>query len=257
MNNVVTIKNNKSMQELSRSKKIYRTLLVVFLTAAFLTLSYFILVWTGLWEKLNSVDKIRRLILGLGFWGRVTFVFLQFLQVTFLPIPSPVLIIAGSLIYGAFQAALLSLAGILLGSAFAFFLGRVFGTKLVSFMVGKTTQKKWSRLLGDCKYSFVIMMLLPCFPDDILCLVAGITDMSWTFFMVTQFIARPIGVFSVSYLSNGEIIPYSGWGLAVWAVIIIASLTAIYLAGKYNKEIEDFIKKLFKKDKAKADKTQK
>ncbi len=81
--------------------------------------------------------------------------------------------------------------------------------------------------------------------------------MSWTFFMVTQFIARPIGVFSVSYLSNGEIIPYSGWGLAVWAVIIIASLTAIYLAGKYNKEIEDFIKKLFKKDKAKADKTQK
>lgn len=249
MNNVCIIKNTTSMEELSRSKKIYRTLLVLFLTAAILTLSYFILVWTGLWDKLNSVDKIRRLILGLGFWGRVTFVLLQFLQVTFLPLPSPILIIAGSLIFGAFQSALLSLAGILLGSAFAFFLGRFFGTKLVSFMVGKKTQQKWSRLLGECRYSFVIMMLLPCFPDDVLCLVAGITDMSWTFFMVTQFVARPIGVFSVSYLSNGEVIPYSGWGLVVWAVIIVASLTAIFLASKYNKQIENFIKKLFKKDK--------
>ena len=234
--------------ELSRKKKILRTLLVIAMIALFLTLSYFILVWTGLWEKFNSVDKLKNLILGLGIWGRITFVFLQFLQVTILPLPSPIIIIAGSLIYGPFQAGLLSLAGILLGSAFAFFLGKVFGVKIVRFMVGKEAQEKWSKTLGDCKYSFVIMMLLPCFPDDILCLVAGLTDMSWTFFMVTQLIARPIGIFSVSYLSNGEIIPYHGWGLAVWAVIIIASLTLIYLAGKYNKEIEKFINKLFKKE---------
>ena len=234
--------------ELSRKKKILRTLFVIAMIALFLTLTYFILVWTGLWEKFNSVEKLKNLILGLGIWGRIAFVFFQFLQVTILPLPSPIMIIAGSMIYGPFQAGLLSLAGILLGSAFAFFLGKVFGVKIVRFMVGKEAQEKWSKTLGDCKYSFVIMMLLPCFPDDILCLVAGLTDMSWTFFMVTQLIARPIGIFSVSYLSSGEIIPYHGWGLAVWAVIIIISLTLIYLAGKYNKEIEKFINKLFKKE---------
>ena len=234
--------------ELSRKKKILRTLFVIAMIALFLTLTYFILVWTGLWEKFNSVEKLKNLILGLGIWGRIAFVFFQFLQVTILPLPSPIMIIAGSMIYGPFQAGLLSLAGILLGSAFAFFLGKVFGVKIVRFMVGKEAQEKWSKTLGDCKYSFVIMMLLPCFPDDILCLVAGLTDMSWTFFMVTQLIARPIGIFSVSYLSSGEIIPYHGWGLAVWAVIIIISLMLIYLAGKYNKEIEKFINKLFKKE---------
>ena len=237
-------------QSLSKKKKILRTTLVIFAIAVFLLLSYYILVWTGLWEKLNSVDKLRRFILSLGLWGRIAFVFFQFLQVTFIPLPSPILIIAGSLIYGPFQSGLLSLAGILLGSALAFFLGRVFGKKLVSFMVGEESQKKWSKSLSSCKYSFVIMMLLPCFPDDILCLVAGLTDMSWTFFMTTQFIARPIGIFSVSYLSNGELIPYSGWGLVVWAIIIILSFTLIYLAGKYNKEIEKFINKLFKKEKS-------
>lgn len=235
--------------QVSNKKKILRGLLVLFIIALFLTLTYFILVWTGLWEKFNSVEKLKRFILALGIWGRIVFVLFQFLQVTILPLPSPILIIAGSLIYGPFQSAILSLAGILLGSAFAFFLGKVFGSKIVSFIIGKESQKKWSKTLGSCKYSFVIMMLLPCFPDDILCLVAGLTDMSWTFFMVTQFIARPIGIFSVSYLSSGEIIPYSGWGFVVWAVIIIASFVLIYLAGRYNKQIENFINKLFKKDK--------
>ena len=235
--------------QVSNKKKILRGLLVLFIIALFLTLAYFILVWTGLWEKFNSVEKLKRFILALGIWGRIVFVLFQFLQVTILPLPSPILIIAGSLIYGPFQSAILSLAGILLGSAFAFFLGKVFGSKIVSFIIGKESQKKWSKTLGSCKYSFVIMMLLPCFPDDILCLVAGLTDMSWTFFMVTQFIARPRGIFSVSYLSSGEIIPYSGWGLVVWAVIIIASFVLIYLAGRYNKQIENFINKLFKKDK--------
>lgn len=237
------------MQKLTTKKKIIRTVIVLLAITLFLLLIYLILVWTGLWEKLNSVEKLKNLILSLGIWGRITFVAIQFLQVTFIPVPSPMLILAGSLIYGPLQAGLLSLAGILLGSGFAFFLGRTFGKKLVTFMVGEESQKKWTKLLGECKYSFVIMMLLPCFPDDILCLVAGLTDMSWTFFMVTQFISRPIGIFSVSYLTSGEIIPYSGWGLAVWAVIIIASLTLIYLSIKYNRKIENFIKNLFKKNK--------
>ena len=111
--------------QLSNTKKILRISLVVLIVVAIITLAYFILVWTGLWEKLNSVDKFRKLILSLGFWGRFAFVFFQFLQVTFLPIPSPILIIAGSIIYRPFQATILSLAGILLGSAFAFFLGKV------------------------------------------------------------------------------------------------------------------------------------
>ena len=89
------------------------------------------------------------------------------------------------------------------------------------------------------------MMLLPCFPDDILCLVAGLTDMSWTFFMVTQFITRPIGIFSVSIFSSGNLIPYHGWGLIVWAVIFILAFLLIYLSNKYSQNIESFLKRIF------------
>ena len=230
-------------------KKLQRIAIVALFIMLFILSVYFVLNFCGLWEKLNSVSKFKSFILSLGFYGRSAFILFQFLQVTFIPIPSPILIIAGSIIYGPFQAGLLSLAGILLGSAFAFFLGKIFGQKIVRFMVGKEAQKKWTKFLNNCKFSFVLMMLLPCFPDDILCLVAGLTDMSWTFFMVTQFITRPIGIFSVSIFSSGNLIPYHGWGLIVWAVIFILAFLLIYLSNKYSQNIESFLKRIFSRAK--------
>lgn len=226
-------------------KKLQRIAIVALFIMLFILFVILLLKVCGLWEKLNSVAKFKNFILSLGFYGRSAFVFFQFLQVTFIPIPSPILIIAGSIIYGPLQAGLLSLSGILLGSALAFFLGKVFGQKIVKFMVGGDAQKKWTKFLNNCKFSFVLMMLLPCFPDDILCLVAGLTDMSWTFFMVTQFITRPIGIFSVSVFSSGNLIPYQGWGLIVWAVIFIFAFFLIYLSNKYSQNIEGFLKSIF------------
>lgn len=234
-------------KNMSNRKKFWHTILVVVILAAFLTLGYFILVWTDLWEKLNSVDKLRIFILDLGFWGRMVYVGLQFLQVTIIPIPSTILTIAGSIIYGPLQGGLLSLSGILLGSLLAFWLGRTFGAALVSFMVGKESCDKWVKYLSRAKYAFFFMMLLPMFPDDILCLVAGVTNMSWAFFVATNFITRPIGIFLTSYLGSGEIIPYRGWGLVVWAVILLAVGVLMWLVTKYQENIEKMLLKLTKK----------
>ncbi len=234
---------------MSFAKKLFRTLLVISCVILFLLIVYLVLVRTGMWEKLNSVEKMRLFILDLGFWGRITFVFLQFLQVTFIPIPSTILTIAGSIIYGPLQGGLLSLSGILLGSVLAFFMGKVFGKKLVSFMVGKETCEKWVKFLSKARYTFFFMMLLPMFPDDILCLVAGLTNMSWAFFVITNLITRPIGIFITSYIGSGEIIPYYGWGLIVWAIILIGVAILMWLVTKYDSNIEKFFLKIFHKNK--------
>ena len=235
------------MGNFSTKKKIFRTTLIVFIIGAILVLGYFALRWTGLWENVNSVDKIKNFILSFGFYGRLAFVVLQFLQVSIIPIPSAILTIAGAIIYGPFEATLLSLAGILLGSFVAFLIGRTFGKRIVNFMVGKETCDKWRKGLGKAKYSFLVMMLLPFFPDDVLCLVAGMTDMSWDFFAVCQFIARPINIVVTCYVGSGEIIPYHGWGLVVWGIIIVAVGIILLLTTKYKEKIENFILKLTKK----------
>ena len=239
----------KTDKPMSKKRKIIHTSIVVFVITAILVLSYFIFKWTGIWEYINSVDKIRGLILSLGFWGRLAFVFLQFLQVTFLPIPSAVSTLAGVLVFGPLQASLLSLSGIMLGSVLAFWLGRRFGRKLVSFMVGEETCHKWTNLLTNAKYSVVVMMLLPIFPDDILCLVAGLTDMSWLFFVVTNLISRPLAIFLTCYLGSGSIIPFHGWGLAVWAFFLVAVAVVLYLSFRYRQAIEDFVKLKFQNKK--------
>ncbi len=230
-------------------KKFFRLFITLAVISLFLLLIYFVLLWTGLWEKLNSVEKLKNFILDLGFYGRLTFVTLQFLQVTFVPIPSTILTIAGSIVYGPLQGGLLSFSGILLGSLFAFLLGRQFGRRLVTFIVGKESCEKWVRFLSRAKYTFFIMMLLPIFPDDALCLVAGVTDMSWAFFVLTNLITRPIGIFLTSYLGSGEIIPYSGWGLAVWGIIFVAVVILMWLVTKYQKNIENYLLKTFKRRK--------
>lgn len=242
-------KKVKEKKELSLKAKILRTILVCIVIAGIVVLGYYILNWTGVWEQINSVEKLQNVILSWGFWGRFGFVLLQLLQVTFIPLPSTVTIIAGTLVYGPLQASLLSLAGILLGSMLAFLLGKVFGKKLVVFMVGEKTCKKWADFLSNAKYSFFIMMLLPIFPDDVLCLVAGLTNMSWTFFTVTNLIARPIGIFTVSYFGSGHLIPYHGWGLIVWAILIVLIIAVLILSYKYQKQIENFLLNLFKNKK--------
>lgn len=235
------------MKELSKKQKILRISLVVGIIVLVLGVSYLALRLTGAWEKINSAEKIKKFILSLGNWGRVAFVLLQFLQVTFLPIPAVITTIAGSLIYGPLQASFLSLAGILLGSFFAFFLGKTFGRKIVVFMVGEKTCQKWFKFLSQGKYAFFIMMLLPIFPDDILCLVAGLTDMSWLFFAITNFISRPIAIFMTCYLGSGNVIPYHGWGLVVWAVLVAIAIVLIVLSIKFRVRIENFISKIIKR----------
>ncbi len=229
--------------KLSLNHKLLRSTLVllgfmIFFGGLFATLYY-----TGLWESINSVEKMRSFIQGLGFWGRLAFVFLQFLQVTIIPIPSTILTIAGAVAFGPLQGSILSLSGILLGSAVAFFLGQTFGKGLVEFMVGEESCKKWTEFLSKGKYTFFIMMFFPMFPDDILCLVAGLTNMSWKFFMITNIISRPIGVFLTSYLGSGDLIPYSGWGLVVWGFILLFVIILMVLSVKYQKQIEKFLLK--------------
>lgn len=233
------------MKELTKKKKIIRTLSVAIVFVAMMFVLFFVLKKTGLWEDINSVEKIKRFILSLGFWGRFTFVLLQFLQVTFLPIPSMATTLAGALIFGPLQASLLSLSGILFGSVFAFLLGRTFGKRLIVFMVGEENCKKWTKIMTEAKYSFFVMMIMPIFPDDVLCLIAGVTDMSWAFFVNTNLIARPLGIFMTCFFGSGQIIPYHGWGLVFWAFFFVFVGVVVFLSFKYSKNIETFLKKRF------------
>ena len=68
------------MEEPSKKQKILRTILVAGIIFLVLGLLFLVLKLTGAWENINSAEKIKEFILGLGFWGRFVFVLMQFLQ---------------------------------------------------------------------------------------------------------------------------------------------------------------------------------
>ncbi|MEG1395203.1 MAG: VTT domain-containing protein, partial [Clostridia bacterium] len=82
-----------------------------------------------LFEKFNSIDKIKNIIMQYKGVSALIFIAIQFLQVTVIPIPSTITTMAGGIIFGFWKSFFYSMIGIISGSMFAFFLGRKFGTK--------------------------------------------------------------------------------------------------------------------------------
>ena len=96
-------------------------------------------------------------------------------------------------------------------------------------------------------HCFFLMMLFPLFPDDILCLVVGATGMSYKFFLITNIITRPIGIISTCFLGSGHLIPFSGWGIPVWIMLIVVGAILFYLSFKFQPQIENFVLSLAEK----------
>lgn len=181
---------------------ILKLLLVGFLACFFFVGLYFLFKQTGWLGKFSNVQELKTIILSAGFFSYSVFVTLQFLQVTFIPLPASVTTIVGVILFGPWVSFTLSLLAILLGSLFAYFLGRTFGVKILIWAIGKESTKEMQKLSKKGYLAFFLMMLFPLFPDDVLCLVAGVTGMDFKFFLVTNLITRTIGIFCLCFLGN-------------------------------------------------------
>lgn len=225
-------------------RKLKRSIIVI-LGIALIFLAIFLpLYFTGALAKIKSAEDLKEIILSGGVWSYLIFFVIQFLQVTFLPIPAAATTVAGVLAFGnVWVVFAISFVAVMIASVFSFFLGRKVGKKIVVWVAGEEDYQKWAEKLGQGKFVFFLMMLLPVFPDDILCMVVGTTSMSWKFFIATNLITRPISLAFICFLGSG-IIPFTGWWIALWVVLGIACLVMFILCYKYQPQIEKFILKL-------------
>ncbi len=221
-------------------KILYLTIILIFLASICL---FFLKKW-GVLEKVDSIEDFRAYVS--SFKNVVLiFILLQFSQVVFLPIPSFITVGAGVLLFGPFWGAIYSFIGIVLGSVVAYFIGRIFGVKVASWLVGKDNLKKGLKTIeGKDKIILTFMFLFPLFPDDILCFVAGISTVKPLFFLIMILITRFISIFVSSYSMNNSLIPYdTWWGLILWVVFIGVTIFLTFFIYKKGNKIEDFFKK--------------
>lgn len=211
-------------------------------------LFYFIAERLNIIDKINSFNSLKEIILKSGNFGRLVFLIINILQVVLLPIPGVVSIAVGTILYGPWQTLFLSTSGIVIGSIMAFLIGRKFGFPLACWIFSKELIIKYQKILSNkTGILLFLMFVLPFFPDDMLCVLAGLTDISFKKFAIITLTARAISVFVVAILASGIIIPFTGWGIVVWLILGVIILIAGILGFINRKKLKTKVSTLFKK----------
>ena len=117
---------------------------------------------------------------GFGVWGRLVFVGMVFLQVIVALIPGEPIELMAGYIFGMWEGTLLSMAGILLGSAAVFLLVRRFGPKFAEVFFPQKELKRLNFLKNPKKSGVLafILMTVPGTPKDLLSYFAGLMPLT-------------------------------------------------------------------------------
>jgi len=184
-----------------------------------------VIVWHAqLWNVFGSVRRIRDWVEGWGAVAPLIFVGVQVAQVVVFAIPGEVVQIAGGYLFGGWTGTLLSLAGILLGSAAAFFLSRFLGRPFVATVVPAAQLERVEKLLESpsSRVVFFLLFLVPGVPKDILCYVAGLTPMRFFFFLGVSIVGRLPGIIGSSMIGGAA-------RASRWVALGVLSVAAILL----------------------------
>lgn len=197
----------------------------------------------------EKTEALKKLLESTGGWGMLVYFLIQILQVVILPVPAIVCYLPGALIWGPLTATLIASAGVICGSLICYAIGKFWGKKAVIWIAGKENTEKYANYLGKRgKVIFVLMQILPFFPDDVLCMIAGLTAMSFPFFLAVIIIVRPLIIAAYCYLGSGTVIPFDQpWGIAVWVIIFAVCIVLAVLSFRYQERLEKYLVEKFSK----------
>ncbi len=214
-----------------------------------------VLLWQkGVFRRLSSLEELRAIIDAAGPWAGVVYFVLQMLTVIIAPVPSNVTMLAGALVLGFFKAMLLGVLAVIAGSVLIFLAARRLGQRAVRRFLDRGVMDRYLPVIQEKQEMFLFLtMLFPFFPDDVLCILAGLTEMPFSRFVLIMALARPWGL-AFAALLGGGVIHLPLWG---WAILVLAMAAFFCLSLRYSAAIEDRLLGFVKRVTGKKEKREK
>ena len=189
---------------IAASRKLINFISIIGLGLSIALTIYFINL--GVFKHLNA---LRGLVGDSIILGPIIFVFIQILQVVIPIIPGGISTAAGVLIFGPYAGFIYNYIGICIGSIIIFLLGRRYGKPFILSMISDKTYNKYIGWLDNqnrFEKLFALAIFLPVAPDDALCLMAGLTNMSVKRYTLIILIAKPLSIFlySMALIYGGQ-----------------------------------------------------
>ncbi len=232
-----------SMQ--GRDAEMKRSQWAVALVAALLLAGGGLLLWqTGFFAAMGSLEDMRAYIERFAPFSHLAYFLVQLLSVILAPIPSNITALAGALLFGTWPAFALTTAAVTGGSVLVFWLARVLGRPFADRFVGRNISERYLDVIRRKRDIFLILVFLfPFFPDDMICILAGLTDIPLPRFFVITVLTRPWGLL-VACALGGSAIHIPLWGL----VLLGAAGIAVFAAAlKYGDKWEQALLERFRK----------
>lgn len=214
-----------------------RTWFLTLLSTVLLLTMGGILLWrTGFFQAATSLSGLQDYLTAFSPYSHLVFFLLQLASVIIAPIPSNVTALAGALLFGALFAFLLTWAAVVLGSFVVFLLARRLGQAFVDRFVSQTLSDRYLEVIHRKRDVFLAMaFLFPFFPDDILCILAGLTEISLPHFLVLVILFRPWGLLVASAV-GGSVVSIPLWGMVLLG---LGGLSIFLLGMKYGDRLEE------------------
>lgn len=226
------IKNKDDLAYI-RKRKIFSiiSITVIFVIAVLLT----VFIWK--WLSSFSQDGFRAYIQSFGPWGWIVLLGLQIMQVFVALIPGELLESAAGYAFGPFVGTIICYAGVVIGTAFIFFLTRKFGVKLVEIFISTEKINELRFINTESKRNGLVFLLffIPGTPKDLFTYFIGLTDIKFTVFLIISLAARFPSVISSTF--GGYLL---GEERYIGAILLYSITGAVSLCGLliYNRMLK-------------------
>lgn len=153
-------------------------------------------------DCLTDPVKMQALISSFGVFAPIFFLFLQVIQVIVPIIPGGISSGIGILLFGPFWGFILNYLSILLGCMILFYMVRTYGKTFILRFTDKKIYDKYIGWLDKGKLFdrfFAFAILIPGMPDDLLCMIASLTRISFSKYMMINILCRPFSLIAYSW----------------------------------------------------------
>ncbi len=201
-------------------KKIFTVILVV---AAFITVWAFRLPIANLLSWFGNREAVVSSIQELGVWGPFVLVILLVLQVFLAFIPGQALMVACGYVYGFGTGFLISWFGLFAGGQAAFFLARRFGRPFAERWIAPEVLSKWDKTSrGQGMGFYILSLVLPVFPNDAMCYVAGLGKIQFRRFTLANSLGRGLACLVTSAAGAfGSQLSIQNWVVIAIVIVLI------------------------------------
>jgi len=228
-------------------RKSRKILLIISIIVILCLLSFLIYI---LLDKFNitNVKTLRQFISKFGMWSWVVYLLVQVVISTpifVMPLEDEMWVSLSILLFGVKQGFVLSVLGMILTSSLLYLIGNKLGVKVAGKIIGEEDlQRVQNKFDVKNKLSLPFMYLIPFFPHDALCVVAGLSKMKFIYFFIITLLFRSFEIVSICFLGNG-FIDWKSLSVFEWCVVANLAVIDIYLMRKLQHFMEN---KLDKKD---------